>query len=138
MTEPAAKYEVTPRALPCPFCGSQNIAGIEWTVDDDQAKQFDADEFSTVWAFECSDCLGAAPMVSWNKRHPPEPKPGWHYPRDNADIENMPPPDTYVVGHYRREDGTESDPVILRFTGDVADIASTYRPITRWCAIPEE
>jgi hypothetical protein len=63
---------------------------------------------------------------------------GWHYPRNNSDVESMPPPDTYAVGYYRSEQGKECGPVILKFAADVPDLAATYQSITRWHAIPEE
>ena len=55
--------------LPCPFCGSTNLTSNEWSVDEDHASKFGADEFSEIWAMECMDCLGSAPLVSWNRRH---------------------------------------------------------------------
>lgn len=201
MTEQAAQYTVTPRALPCIFC---NGADVFFCTDYRHYSD------SGTWVC-CNGCGATAPVDLWNKSviHPdatgikllphhygaierakadlkrfmdklaadndydvmfPEADiqaldeivahikqleervvptlqqritgleravPKWHYPRDNADIENMPPPDTFVVAHYRREDGSESNPVILHFTCDVKEIASMYRPITRWCAIPE-
>jgi len=63
---------------------------------------------------------------------------GWHYPKSNHDTQNMPPADTYAVGYYIDESGNECGPVILRFSGDVADLVSQYQPITRWHAISEE
>lgn len=144
MTEAIPEYKVTHKAMPCPFCGSENIVGNEWTVDDDHAKQFDADEFSTVWAFECSDCLGAAPLVSWNKRHSPtlESTPGWHYPKDNYDLENMPAPGEIVVLFYEGEDGNPVGPVIctpIHAEGlHIVNGKNIYRRCIRWHAVPEE
>ncbi len=54
--------------LPCPFCGSKNLTSNEWCVDDDR---FGADEFGEIAAVECADCLGSAPLVSWNRRAQP-------------------------------------------------------------------
>lgn len=121
MSEPAAVYKGNAPAspLPCPFCGNAD------------PKIFSGHELVA----QCPPCGLMAPVKVWNGLAK---KDSWHHPRDNTDIKNMPPPDTYVVGHYLHEDGSESDPVILRFTGDVKEIASMYRPITRWCAISEE
>lgn len=56
------------KALPCPFCGSDAIISNEWSVGEDLAEKLGADEFSEVWAYECTKCLGSAPIVSWNRR----------------------------------------------------------------------
>ncbi len=140
MTEAIPEYKVSHKALPCPFCGSQNIVGNEWTVDDDHAQQFDADEFSTVWAFECSDCLGAAPMVSWNTRHSPtlESTVGWHYPRDNSDMENMPAPGQIVVLFYEGDKGQAVGPVISTPVHKDPESQARYMRTIRWHAIAEE
>jgi hypothetical protein len=57
-----------PKAISCPGCGSENITSNEWSVDEDNAAKFGADEFSEIWAFECMDCLFAAPVESWQRR----------------------------------------------------------------------
>jgi len=69
---------------PCPLCGSTNIIGNEWAVDGEHAKQFDADDFGEIWAYECSDCLASAPVQSWQKR--------W--------VEGAPPMNTWVILVY--------------------------------------
>lgn len=129
MTEPTAKYAPIPgasdmhKALPCPICGGENIASNEWTVDDDNAKKFDADEFSEIWAFECMDCLCAAPIKTWNTR--PDP---WKRPPE------MPGDGQRVIMTYMNEDGEESMPITHIFhTSPKFEI----RNIVRWMVIPE-
>lgn len=108
---------------PCPFCGSSNITSNEWIVDDDHAGKFDADKFNEVPALECMDCLGAAPVVSWNQR--PDP---WRYPPE------MPLAGMRILKTYRRPNGTESWPI----THTVGDPEPVWlHQIVRWMPIPE-
>jgi len=102
-------------ALPCPLCGSTNITSNEWSVDGEHAKQFSADEFSEIWAYECNDCLAAAPVQSWQKR--------W--------IDGEPPLDTWVILVYRKAHGGESRPIMSIRTTDIE-----HRPTIRWTHIP--
>jgi len=106
---------------PCPCCGSTNITSNEWTVDEDHARQFDADEHSEIWAFECSDCLAGAPAQSWQNRRDP-----WRYPPA------MPEEGQRILQTYRCDDGTESPEVISVWR---AAAAQHWRPLVRWMPI---
>lgn len=112
-----------PKALPCPGCGSENITSNEWSVDEDHAAQFGADEFSEIWAFECSDCLFAAPIQSWQTRPSL-----WRYPPD------LPDDGQRIVMTYRNDDDTESPPVISTWREAMIE---HWRPLVRWMPIPE-
>lgn len=131
MSEDPAPYNVTPRAdttpeaLACPFCGCTELHSNEWVIGEEDAKRIGADtDLGEVWAWECSNCLGSAPMVSWNKRPSP-----WRYPPD------MPEEGQRIVFTYRREDGTES--TTLAGTWDAEKWSSHHHPIVRWMPVPE-
>jgi len=47
-------------ALPCPFCGGENLSADVWC---DDTGEYDA--------IECNTCLGAAPAHQWNNRRTP-------------------------------------------------------------------
>jgi len=49
----------TEEYLPCPFCGSSDLAAGAWCLDD---------EDDEVPAIECNNCYGAAPVRVWNER----------------------------------------------------------------------
>ncbi len=137
MTE--AEYKL---ALPCPFCGSENIIGNEWVVDDDHAGKFGADEFSEVWAFECSDCLAGAPTLSWNTRHSPtlETTIDWYYPKNADDVEKMPSPGQRVLMYYQGDNGPTGPTLATPIHADgshLIDGESIYAPIICWHALPD-
>lgn len=43
--------------LPCPHCGSSNLATSLWCLDEGE-----------VDAIECSDCFAGAPLTVWDMR----------------------------------------------------------------------
>lgn len=124
MNEPAAKYEAetTPEALACPFCGCKELFSNEWQVGDEHAEKLGADEFGEVWAWECKECLGSAPMASWNKRADP-----WRYPPD------VPEEGQRVLHTYRGDDGRESMPITAVYSAKQREYC---HPIVRWMAVP--
>jgi hypothetical protein len=63
---------------------------------------------------------------------------GWHYPKDNSDVENMPEPGAIVVLFYEGDEGQTVGPVIS--TPIAADPTGQpeYMRTIRWHAIPEE
>jgi len=113
----------TTTSLPCPCCGSTNITRNEWTVDEDHARQFDADEHSEIWAFECNDCLAAAPIQSWQKRADP-----WRRPPD------MPADGQRIVQTYRQTNGEESREFVGIWNSRFAE---HWRPLVRWMPVPQ-
>lgn len=130
MTEAETNYETRPperpdqsKALPCPLCGGENITSNEWQMDEDNANKFGADEWGEIWAFECMDCLAAAPIQSWNNR--PDP---WRYPPE------MPEIDDRVLLTYRPLGGEESRPITSTYYDGYEDDS---HPIVRWMPIPE-
>jgi hypothetical protein len=147
VAEQAAEYKVTP--LPCPFCGGSNFGSLtllfDWDEIEDLGLSEHADKAGGVEGVQCELCQAGAPAHVWNKRHSPplESTVGWHYPKDNADLENMPAPDETVVAYYRDEIGMVRGPVIhppILSTGLHLDKDGRpiYRPTIRWHAIPEE
>lgn len=106
--------------LPCPLCGSDNIVGNTWAVGDEDAEKFGAEVYGEIWAFECSDCLCAAPVQSWNKR--------WIEPP------SMPKEGQRILQTYRHDDGSESSPVISVWR---EAMIGHWRPLVRWMPIPK-
>ena len=128
MSEPAAEYKVTPRAKPCPYCGNTSL--VEWLA------YFEAEP---VPAAECDNCGLEGPVHVLNSLV----KKGWHYPKGNDDLENMPAPGQIVVLFYEGEDGSPGGPVIstpIHAEGHHLDKdgKSIYCRTIRWHAIPEE
>lgn len=130
MTEPTAVYKVNAptRALTCPFCKASNLT--EWIAyfDDEQ-----------VPAAECDDCGLQGPIRVLSRLE----RKGWHYPRDNDDLLNMPAPGEIVVLFYEGEEGEEVGPVICTPVDAVVGVRAInggflYRRCIRWHEIPEE
>lgn len=121
MTETAARYAPTPK--PCPFCGCTDLVSNEWAIGDEDAQRIGValDDFGECWAWECTNCLGSAPMASWDKR--PDP---WRHPPE------MPLPGQRVLMIYKHPDGLESIPIVTTHS-------ETFKtqPIVRWMHIPE-
>lgn len=67
---------------------------------------------------------------------------GWHYPKDNDDLENMPAPGEIVVLFYEGEDGNPVGPVIctpIHAEGlHIVNGRNIYRRCIRWHEIPDE
>jgi len=63
---------------------------------------------------------------------------GWHYPKDNTDLENMPAPGQRVVLFYEGDDGQTVGPVISTPVHKDPESQLRYMRTIRWHAIPEE
>ncbi len=63
---------------------------------------------------------------------------GWHYPKDNSDMENMPEPGEIVVLFYEGDDGQTVGPVISTPVHTDPEHQARYMRTIRWHAIQEE
>jgi hypothetical protein len=164
MTETAAQYIVTPN--PCPSCGSNRLDSNFWIIDHEEVDALECADCKAgapleVWNRE-RDPFGFARLpkltpeesAAMNKElhliaqdHLEICKrlwltPGWHYPKNNDDLANMPAPGEIVVLFYEGEDGQPVGPVIctpVHAEGlHIVNGKNIYRRCIRWHEIPDE
>lgn len=109
--------------LPCPFCGSTNVITSEWFVDEELATRFRSESHEAIAVMECTECLAAAPVQSWQNR--PDP---WRYPPE------MPKDGQSVVVIRKNRDGEIVGPCSHRYH---AEYERLYVPLVCWTPIPE-
>lgn len=116
-----------PKPLPCPFCGSTDLAESEWYLEDGEHE-----------AWECESCKSGAIKSAWNQRDgiavTLESTDPWNYPDGDK---NMPAPGQRV---YALFSGTANPVIATPIHADgshLIDDQSIYSEVLCWAPLTE-